>query len=390
MTETNHSVRQVIILADETAGWEVAGLAQLERLVLAVNDWAKGGREVELSIFWQPGGRTSGDVQSVRSFLPLGVITPGEEITGDVCLLSTRLCPFPGDLDETVKAFTVTIDSTIEWPALFELHSGRKDAAPAGGQLKWRWLNEAGQIPAVETELLRGLAKPQDGLVSRWLNRPLSRAVTRYLLQSSISPGAWTIAILILPVIGFFVLLDGRYLSIVVGCILLQLFSVLDGCDGEMARAKYLETPNGALLDHFCDQIGNVLFLLGLGLGLYRMREWGDRYFLESVFCTIALVLNEITLWRWKNQRVAQANLMESAYRRHQGVIEHSGIQILGRRGVSILFQLTKRDVSVLVFLLLAIVGLPQWILHLWLAVSLGSFALTLVAVARAAGRRGT
>jgi CDP-L-myo-inositol myo-inositolphosphotransferase len=226
-------------------------------------------------------------------------------------------------------------------------------------------------------------------LVSRWLNRPLSRFVARYVLPLPITPNAWTLALLLLPILGFIFLLDGHYAAVVSGCAIFQLFSILDGCDGEIARAKYLESPGGARLDHFCDQIGNLLFLMGLGLGLYRTTHWGDRFLLESVICAVGLTMHELLLWRWQEQRVAQSRTIDSAYQRHQGMIEYSGLRLIGGNGVKLLLQFTKRDVAVLAFLILAILGLPQWILHLWLAVTAGSLLLTLLALFRfrAAGR---
>ncbi len=373
---------QFVILADESAGWKIAGLTQLERLVLAVNEWTRGWPETALSVFWQPNCKSSADVESVRSVLPITVVTSGAEVAGNICLLSTHLCPLRGEMDTVAKAFAVSVSPPLDWAGLFQLHKTRADA-PGGLTPGWYFVSDPGAVPAAEKALLRRMTKPQDGLVSRWLNRPISRFVARYLLRLPITPNAWTLAILVLPIVGFFFLLDGHYAAVVLGCVVFQFFSILDGCDGEIARAKYLESPGGARIDHVCDQIGNLLFLIGLGLGLYRTSQWGDRFFLESVICAIALTLYELLLWRWKEHGVAQPKTVASAYRRHQGMIEHSGLRVIGGKGVGLVLQLTKRDMAIFVFLLLAILGLPQWILHLWLAVTIGSLFLTLLALFR-------
>jgi hypothetical protein len=39
--------------------------------------------------------------------------------------------------------------------------------------------------------------------------------------------------------------------------------------------------------------------------------------------------------------------------------------------------QLTKRDVAIFAFLILALLDQAQWILHLWLAVSAGTLLLS-------------
>ena len=69
-------------------------------------------------------------------------------------------------------------------------------------------------------------------------------------------------------------------------------------------------------------------------------------------------------------------------------MIGHSGLLDLGERFVWWLFQLTKRDVAIFVFLLLALLNLATWILHLWTLVAGASLVISAIATARAANRR--
>src|SRR4029077_15488549 len=117
------------------------------------------------------------------------------------------------------------------------------------------------------------MSKPQDGFVSRFLNRPVSRRITRFLLKFRIHPNAWTISIFVLPLIACVFFVRGNYVSIVIGAAIFQVFSILDGCDGEIARAKNLESKFGERLDYFCDFIASLLYVLALGLGLHRSIE---------------------------------------------------------------------------------------------------------------------
>src|SRR5262249_19453849 len=158
----------------------------------------------------------------------------------------------------------------------------------------------------------------------------------------------------------------------VVGAAIFQLFSILDGCDGEIARAKYLDSARGAAIDNACDQLGNILFLTSLGIGLYRQHAdaSGQRYLLEGIVCASVINLHKLALWRWQDHRLGNRVHIPSAYARHRGMLEHSGIGVIGEKRVAWVVKMTKRDVSIVVFLLLAIAGLPQWIIHLWLAVA--------------------
>ena len=226
------------------------------------------------------------------------------------------------------------------------------------------------------------MSKPQDGFVSRFLNRPISRRITSVLLKFPIHPSTWTISIFVLPLIASVFLVRGDYVSIVIGAAIFQVFSILDGCDGEIARAKNLESKFGERLDYFCDFVASLLYVLALGLGLHRSSE--------GIVCAVLITANELFLRVGKSKMaVASSALHESFYARHRAMIGHSGLLNLGERFVWWLFQLTKRDMAILVFLLLALLGLAQWILHLWTTVAGVSLVLSAFAVIRASSARG-
>src|SRR5205814_8523457 len=155
------------------------------------------------------------------------------------------------------------------------------------------------------------MSKPQDGFVSRFLNRPISRRITRVLLKFPIHPNACTIAIFALALIASAFLVRGDYLSIVIGAAIFQVFSILDGCDGEIARAKNLESKLGERLDYFCDFMASLLYVLALGLGLHRSRE--------GAVCAVLITANELFLRVGKNKMaVGSFELHESFYGRHR------------------------------------------------------------------------
>ena len=226
------------------------------------------------------------------------------------------------------------------------------------------------------------MSKPQDGFVSRFFNRPISCRVTSFLLKFPIHPNAWTISIFVLPLIACLFLVRGDYVSLVIGAAIFQVFSILDGCDGEIARAKNLESNFGERLDYFCDFAASLLYVLALGLGLHRPSE--------GVVCAVLITMNEWLLRAGKNKMSpAWSTSHESFYARHRGMIGHSGLHNLGERFVWWLFQLTKRDMALFVFLILALLGLANWILHLWTIVAGVSSVLSAIAAVRVSNRAG-
>jgi CDP-L-myo-inositol myo-inositolphosphotransferase len=226
------------------------------------------------------------------------------------------------------------------------------------------------------------MSKPQDGFVSRFLNRPISRRITRFLLRFPIHPNAWTISIFVLPLIACVFLMRGNYISIVIGAAIFQVFSILDGCDGEIARAKNLESKLGERLDYFCDFVASLLYVLALGFGLHRSSE--------GIACAALITANEWFLRAGERQAsVVSSTLHESFYTRHRAMIGHSGLLNFGERYVWWIFQLTKRDMAIVVFLILALLGLSEWILHLWMIVAAASLVLSAFAFIRANSARG-
>jgi CDP-L-myo-inositol myo-inositolphosphotransferase len=225
------------------------------------------------------------------------------------------------------------------------------------------------------------MSKPQDGFVSRFLNRPISSRVTRVLVKFPIHPSAFTASIFVLPLVAAVFLVRGDYLSVLMGAAIFQVFSILDGCDGEIARAKNLASKFGQRLDNLCDFLGSLIFVLALGSGL--------NHFKEGVICALLITANELVLrFGTGAKRVASEDFHESFYARHHGMIGHSGLLDLGERFVWWLFQLTKRDVAIFFFLILALLNLSIWIIHLWTIAAGASLIISAIATARLANGR--
>jgi hypothetical protein len=387
--------REFIILADESADWHIAGLRQLDRLLLAINESATTQDRPNVRIFWKDGVTHTQPRTSDARFIDVESWNSGDSISSDSCLLSTHICLFRNGLETFCEKFGGLASDLAaplqSWTEAFEKHKSRCQKASTD-RCGWRFVETADAINAAETDLLKSANKPQDGFISTWINRPISRALTRQLLRFPIRPDQFTFAILILPVAAAAFLVRGDYVGFVVGAALFQVFSILDGCDGEIARAKYQDSPRGAAIDNACDHVGNILFLIGLSIGLYRHHDdaSGQRYLLEGIVCAIVITLHELALWRGQDHRLGHRVHVPAAYARHRGMREHSGIGLTGAEQVSWIVMVTKRDVAIVVFLILAIAGLPQWIVHLWLAVSLGSILLTAIAKIRASRFSGT
>ena len=118
-------------------------------------------------------------------------------------------------------------------------------------------------------EAYRLLVKPGDGPVSRHLNRHISIRISLLLVRhgAPITPtqmSAISFATALAGALAFFL---GYPLA---GGLLAQLSSILDGCDGELARLTGQTSKRGGLVDSLIDRLADVALVLGLAYLAYR------------------------------------------------------------------------------------------------------------------------
>jgi hypothetical protein len=120
---------------------------------------------------------------------------------------------------------------------------------------------------AVFDDLMRG----DLGLVARFINKKISFRLTRYLLvHLPITPNMVTLLAGVLGLYGAFLISTGTYDHIVLGFLLAQAQSILDGCDGELARVRFQQTSIGEWLDTIVDDVLNLALVLAIGVALWR------------------------------------------------------------------------------------------------------------------------
>lgn len=377
-------LRRVLLLADESADWRVAGLRQLDRLVLSLQEFARAHSAIDVCVYWDLPATARASAPLDVGFLPdLNFCENSADFLHDErafdLVLSTRLFLQRQSLPSLLAHLpAVAHDGAANWS---DLARDGEAALPdsAGDETQpWQHLKSRRDIPACERAFLRGHGKSQDGMVSRHLNRRISRAISRGLLKLPITPNAWSVSIFVLPLIASFAFLRGTYVGFIVGCAVFQLYSILDGCDGEIARAKFLQTEFGRRLDSFLDLVGNLLLAITLGFGLARYSLGShtlDLFYIgEGIATAVLIVLSEGIVFVRRTRSPARTLMTTkwngALYQRHHEFLERSGILVLGERFVFWLVQLTKRDMAMLAFLLLAIIGWPQVILHLLFVVA--------------------
>lgn len=128
----------------------------------------------------------------------------------------------------------------------------------------------AAAAPEAEKSLLVSLPNPKDGLVDAYLNRKLSRPLTRLFLRTSLTPNHITVVSCSIGLIGAIFFWGGGYVWPILGGLLLQFSAVMDCIDGEVARVKFLESPFGAWLDVTLDTVVHIAIFVGVGVAVWK------------------------------------------------------------------------------------------------------------------------
>jgi len=149
----------------------------------------------------------------------------------------------------------------------------------------WSDCDTYADIKFAENKLLKSLTKSEDGFLSKKINRRVSTFFTRFLIKTPITPNMISFAIPIIGILTFFILAKGVYPWILIGGLLIQFMSIIDGCDGELARIKFLRSKWGGFLDANLDKYVDTAIVAGMALGYLKIT--GNEFILPIALLVI-------------------------------------------------------------------------------------------------------
>jgi phosphatidylglycerophosphate synthase len=181
------------------------------------------------------------------------------------------LAVFPAGYDAGAGRFAICAQAGAALATLLAAADGMTDTRERalGGLIAAR-VDGPGAARAVERRLLRALENARDGRLDRWLNRRFSRPLSRLLLRTPLTPNQVTLVSIGVGLVGAALVAFGGYVAPLVGLLVIQLGSVLDCCDGEIARLKFLESPLGEWLDISGDTVAHLALFVAIGVAAAR------------------------------------------------------------------------------------------------------------------------
>jgi len=118
--------------------------------------------------------------------------------------------------------------------------------------------------------LLATGTKSQDGFMARNFDRYISLGISRSLLGMPISPNMMTVLSSLVGLLGTSFFLLHSWGAHMAGAVLVWLHSVLDGCDGELARIRFQESALGSDIDFWGDNLVHVSLFGCMAMGFAR------------------------------------------------------------------------------------------------------------------------
>jgi CDP-L-myo-inositol myo-inositolphosphotransferase len=230
---------------------------------------------------------------------------------------------------------------------------------------------------AAGRQVLLMTGKPTDGPLRRWINRPASRAMSYHLLRvRQLEPSHITALNASLAAVMFMSMVWGGERGLITGAVLFYIICLLDGVDGEMARASFRCTKRGAAFDTAVDMATNLLFILGLTIN----QAMNGKPHLAVVGGTaFAAYLIGVCLMTWLVRRSVGGgsfNFLKVLYRTPSG----SWLSRTIRHGFTIV---ASRDLFSFTMPILTILGLGAVVLWSFAAIA-AIWVLTILAAAPA------
>lgn len=207
-----------------------------------------------------------------------------------------------------------------------------------------------------EWALIRGMNKSFEGPVDALINWRFSMRITRALSGvRALTPNHITIVSISVGLAAAALALQGTWALVALAGVLLELNSILDSCDGELARLRFQYSKLGQWLDNLGDDIVDNAFIACASLGIGGPWAWiGCAAAAGRVLVSLAQYVvvfrrtgtGDVFAFRWWFEREKQT--ADEVYDPRSPV---TWIRSLGRR-----------DTYVFVWMIVCLAGFPHWI----------------------------
>jgi phosphatidylglycerophosphate synthase len=208
-----------------------------------------------------------------------------------------------------------------------------------------------------EWNLIRGMNKSYEGPVDALINWRFSMRITRALSHRSlaVTPNHVTIAAILVGLTASALVLRGDWLGFALGGVLLEINSILDSVDGELARLRFQYSKVGQWLDNLSDDLVDNAFIAATGYALGGVWMW------IGFAAAGGRLAHALSTYVWVYATTGGGDLF--SFRWWFESATASAAEVYSPASVTTwLRSFGRRDTFVFVWMIAALCGLPQWI----------------------------
>jgi phosphatidylglycerophosphate synthase len=238
-------------------------------------------------------------LEELPSTEPLTVVGPGS-VVSTALLLDARALPVGTDAIRDVPAgaayrvsgvLRITAEAATSPEEVLGVLAARRAAAPllpsgaevSNGQAQLALqITTPNDLAAAEQTIRRASYKNTDAKLARF-NRRMSLPISIALIRTPITANQLSVTLVLLGFYAAWLFSVGHYFAGVLGGSLSLAASILDGCDGEIARLKYQESALGCWIETFGDYSYYIAIFAGLTIGAVRQTGWEIFYWFGAV-----------------------------------------------------------------------------------------------------------
>src|SRR2546428_11866039 len=126
--------------------------------------------------------------------------------------------------------------------------------------------------------------------------------ITGWLRRTSLTPNGVTVLATVVGVLAAAAFGVGGYAAGIIGALLFQLSAILDCCDGEVARLKFMESAFGEQLDVVLDNVVHLALYAGIAWASFE-HNWGSMALLLGGFAMLGNVAAFVVVQRATRMR---------------------------------------------------------------------------------------
>jgi phosphatidylglycerophosphate synthase len=245
------------------------------------------------------------------------------------------------------------------------------------------------EIKIAEHMLTENIRTNTQTFVAREINKRISLPISLWLAKFRVTPNTITAVNICIGLCAGIGAAGRTYTGVLLGAILFQTASVIDGCDGEVAKLTFRTSKFGQYIDSVSDNLSLAAFLTGMMIHQYRIGHSYAAFIFGGLLITGALaILALMSDYLKRNSDSASFVTFDKEFLQK---LTPENTPALAYHLIKYFKIFFKKDFFSLTFLIFAIFGILHWWFYIiTIGVWVGTFVLMSLRKMWVGGKAGT